>query len=680
MLGVRQHRSIQDEKFLAAIFATTRNERPLSEVPSATPEREDSSLSKETDLSSLDGEVQPTTTEELEDTMISELRGDNNEDSEDAEKKPLVYGAQQRNMIVDARPTVNAYAMQAMGKGSESMENYKFATKAFLNIENIHVMRDSLNKVVEALKDSDLTPLPPNRDLLHKSHWLKHIALMLDGVGLITRQVGLQHSHVLIHCSDGWDRTSQLSALSQICLDPYYRTLEGFMVLVEKDWLSFGHMFKQRSGHLSSEKWFQIENERVSGIYYEADDSSKGTNAIAGAQKSIENALQSAKGFFSNKQANDSRDALNVDSDGEEIPAQEPDSGGKRHLSTASPASKEKKKSEHETKVKETAPIFHQFLDATYQLLYQHPTRFEFNSRFLRRLLYHLYSCQYGTFLWDNEASRVEARASERTRCVWDYFLSRRDMWINPQWDGSAVDDNVRGKERLIFPRPTEVRWWAEAFGRTEEEMNVPTPPSVAGLDTKDQSDQLEYTKTDEDVPSLSTSSYATPGIRTPALVGVETSEEKIGIAVGRTQATDDLKKIQSDSALGIKFRQQPAVGSRNDALDLQEPDSSTPIKPISSSLRQEIKSAIEAGPDDEAMEAVVDQHIPEPNGVAEDQTAKTATQLDDLSLSPSVSEAPLDNLADDLDPLGIGEAKDRAPTRVVSRAKVREQLDLLMR
>ena len=33
---------------------------------------------------------------------------------------------------------------------------------------------------------------------------------------------------VLIHCSDGWDRTSQLCSLSKIMLDPYYRTIEVF--------------------------------------------------------------------------------------------------------------------------------------------------------------------------------------------------------------------------------------------------------------------------------------------------------------------------------------------------------------------------------------------------------------------------------------------------------------------
>lgn len=55
-----------------------------------------------------------------------------------------------------------------------------------------------------------------------------------------------QGVNVLIHCSDGWDRTSQVSSLVQLIVDPYFRTLDGFAVLVEKEWLHAGYNFKTR--------------------------------------------------------------------------------------------------------------------------------------------------------------------------------------------------------------------------------------------------------------------------------------------------------------------------------------------------------------------------------------------------------------------------------------------------
>ena len=413
--------------------------------------------SSEGDLASSGSDPPPGDAEALEDELISKGGLD------DKTEEPKIYGAQQHNLIVDARPTVNAFAMQAVGLGSENMDNYRFATKIYLGIDNIHVMRDSLNKVIDTLKDSDVTPLAPNRETLAKSNWLKHIGGVLDGAGIIARQVGLQHSHVLIHCSDGWDRTSQLSALSQLCLDPYYRTLEGFIVLVEKDWLSFGHQFAIRSGFLSSEKWFNIENERVGG---DNDGKPSLPGQGSGAGQALENALLSAKGFF-NKD-NKSRDSMG-DSDGELQPF---DAGTPNSKRTITPT-KANPKDKATTKVKETSPIFHQFLDATYQLLQQHPTRFQFNERFLRRLLYHLYSCQYGTFLYNNEKERRDARVSEKTRSVWDYFLSRREQFTNDKYD-STIDDHVRGQERLVLPNSGGLKWWFELFGRTDEEMNGP--------------------------------------------------------------------------------------------------------------------------------------------------------------------------------------------------------------
>ena len=460
LLGVRQNRSIQDEKLLSAIFTTSRTERLPIKTDGPEPQLAD--------------------VEELDDS------------NSEHQKKRAVYGAQQSNLIVDARPTVNAFAMQAVGLGSENMDHYKFATKAYLGIDNIHVMRDSLAKVVDALKDSDVTPLGPNKDQLAKSGWLKHIAAILDGADMIVRQVALFHSHVLIHCSDGWDRTSQLSALSQLCLDPYYRTIEGFMVLVEKDWLAFGHMFRHRSGLLNSEKWFQVENERVAG------DSNRSFSEGGGAGKALENALLSAKGFFHRDNA--ARDSP-AESDGEQS-----DTPGSRKVSGAPHRTAVVEK--EVTKVKETSPVFHQFLDAAYQLLNQYPTRFEFNERFLRRLLYHLYSCQYGTFLHNSERERVKTGAHERTRSVWDYFIARREQFLNPLYD-TEVDDFKRGKERVILPRVNEVKWWSEVFGRSDAEMNGPRTFGMS---------------------SMSSSSRDGSSIRrSPVVTGIETAEGSMG-------------------------------------------------------------------------------------------------------------------------------------------------------
>lgn len=433
-VGLRGKRSIQDERLVSACFSASRDiSDPLNQVgfEQSPPTSQPDSVESEQEISD---------TEKAEDDFI------NNPDYDKSGKR-LIYGAQQHNLIVDARPAINSYAMQAIGKGSENMEYYRFAKKVFLSIDNIHVMRDSLNRVIDALKDADVSPFPPSREALAKSNWLKHIAGILDGSAIIARQVAIQHSHALIHCSDGWDRTSQLCALSQIMLDPYYRTIEGFIVLVEKDWLSFGHMFQKRSGYLCHEKWFVTENDALAGSTIKPGEND-------GRGDAIENAFASAKRFFKGKDQDDSPDVEPVVTD------------DMKSATETMPVI-----GDHATIPKEISPVFHQFLDATYQLLRQNPTRFEFNERFLRRLLYHVYSCQYGTFLCNNERQRHEARLRERTSSVWDYFLSRRREFTNESYD-PIIDDHMKGRERLIFPRLADVRWWHQVFNRTDDEMN----------------------------------------------------------------------------------------------------------------------------------------------------------------------------------------------------------------
>ncbi|KAI5245146.1 phosphatases II [Aureobasidium subglaciale] len=522
-------RNPQDERLVAAIFSTS---KPLPDA--GMPILDDDGQLFDPDMQETPRSTTrplPTAEDTVQNQPTDQMYGGNQPTDKTYggnQSTDKIYGAQQKNFIVDARPQVNAVANQATGMGSENMEYYKDATKEYLGIANIHVMRDSLSKVAEAFAHTDYIENGPNQELLAKSKWLDYISLVLRGSSLVARQVGINHSHVLIHCSDGWDRTSQISALSQLCLDPYYRTLEGFIVLVEKDWVSFGHMFRHRSGFLSSEKWFEIENERVGGNR-KADN----PTANSGNGNAFGNALSTARGFFAKK--NDSRESFDVNDAGDGTPsASSPSSKGSKHATT---------------NVKETSPIFHQFLDATYQMLRQYPTRFEFNERFLRRLFYHLYSCQYGTFLFDSELQRVEEQAYDKTRSVWDYFLARREMFLNDQYD-PTIDDKVTGKERIILPDTTQVKWWHELFGRTDSEMNgtpnAPTPslpkehrdPIVTGIENSEIS--IGPAANGSSITGQTASAFTNGAARLTAGLG--------SLSLGKNSASAPVSRVQSPS------------------------------------------------------------------------------------------------------------------------------------
>ncbi|CAG8480679.1 5733_t:CDS:2 [Ambispora gerdemannii] len=347
MVGLKQNRSLQDEKIVEAIFQ--------SNAPPPTPSG------------------QP------------------------------IYGSTATNLIVDARPTANAMANVAMGAGTENMDNYKNCSKQYMGIDNIHVMRESLGKLVEVIQNADAQGLPIKKYHLDKSNWLKHISILLESSSIIIKNIHVNNSHVLVHCSDGWDRTAQLTSISELCLDPYYRTLRGFQVLIEKDWLSFGHKFSDRSGHLSNERYFITSS----------------TNAANNAFNSMQNKLK-------------------------------------------------------QSHVRETSPVFHQFLDCVYQILAQHPERFEFNEHLLVRLHFHLYSCQYGTFLFNSEKERNDYKVTTLTYSVWDYINSNREQFLNPVYDHGIKDREEMGDKGVLFPESDwkNLKYWASLFDKRDEELN----------------------------------------------------------------------------------------------------------------------------------------------------------------------------------------------------------------
>ncbi|EFA84568.1 Myotubularin-related protein 2 [Heterostelium album PN500] len=153
--------------------------------------------------------------------------------------------------VMDSRPMANAKANTLLGKGHEDTSLYQNVELQFLGIGNIHVMRDSYKKLY------NLIQLPETSNwlsMLDGTQWLEHIYQIINSANIVVEMVDKKGSSVLTHCSDGWDRTSQLVALSQLLLDPYYRTYRGFQVLIEKEWLSFGHQFTHRCAHVHHEK------------------------------------------------------------------------------------------------------------------------------------------------------------------------------------------------------------------------------------------------------------------------------------------------------------------------------------------------------------------------------------------------------------------------------------------
>ncbi|KAF5959344.1 hypothetical protein HYC85_000553 [Camellia sinensis] len=274
--------------------------------------------------------------------------------------------------IADARPRKNALANGAMGGGSESSSNYFQSEIVFFGIDNIHAMRDSLSRLRDYLDThgatssdgmssflrhggwtwggGNLSSMSASVSTLGDSGWLIHIQNILAGSAWIAARVDLESASVLVHCSDGWDRTTQLVSLANLLLDPYYRTFKGFQALVEKDWLACGHPFADRVGMPS-----------ISGngnMPYELSrQSSTGGSFPSSPMRQASGSLTS--------QAHSSSHAQNSNN---------------------------------------YSPIFLQWVDCVSQLLRMYPFAFEFSSAFLVDFLDSVISCRFGNFLCNRYA------------------------------------------------------------------------------------------------------------------------------------------------------------------------------------------------------------------------------------------------------------------------------------
>ena len=178
--------------------------------------------------------------------VVSGLKG--KKDADDIKLLNKISELGDKLYIFDARPKEDAFLQKVGGYGSENVNNYDPNPEyIYCEIKGIRFSKTAFNKIKKLCNDKEIMENNNFLSKLEDSGWINFIIKVLKTSTKISELV-MEGNNVLVHCSEGWDRTPQLVSISQILLDPYFRTFEGFAILFEKDFVSFGHKFAIRSG------------------------------------------------------------------------------------------------------------------------------------------------------------------------------------------------------------------------------------------------------------------------------------------------------------------------------------------------------------------------------------------------------------------------------------------------
>lgn len=84
---------------------------------------------------------------------------------------------------------------------------------------------------------------------IENSRWLLYVSQSLKKSFHAAEQLR-DGTTVVLQEGEGQDMCAVVSSLTQLMLDPNWRTINGFQSLIQKEWVSLGHQFGKRLGHV----------------------------------------------------------------------------------------------------------------------------------------------------------------------------------------------------------------------------------------------------------------------------------------------------------------------------------------------------------------------------------------------------------------------------------------------
>ncbi|KAF9366852.1 hypothetical protein BGX34_003952 [Mortierella sp. NVP85] len=353
--------------------------------------------------------------------------------------------------IMDARAYTSAMANAYVGGGRENPDHYPNASISFMSLGNIHVIASSHQAVLKAV--SAHAESTSWHTLIDSTGWPGHVADLLRAAsgrdGIVGKMLDANCS-VLVHCTDGWDRTTQLVSLAQILMDPYYRTINGLRILIEKEWLSSGHPFQARTGAVQSQKKANpstSDDELIDSPAVIIHSTPNGAReSLSFPKKWIRKSFGDAEPRLSPKPIPPFSYHMDSQPTPVESSRQSRASVPPVYPPSSTPAAPSSPSSQQQhgytpvqTVAPSPSPVFLLFLTCLHHIVQQHPSRFEYNDYLLVVLARAAGGFSpFGDFLYNNERERAQGKLRQQTPSIWKWVQENQGWFTNRDYVSEA--------------------------------------------------------------------------------------------------------------------------------------------------------------------------------------------------------------------------------------------------